>query len=194
MQELNSSSSAFGYFELPMHLQRPWLRHAKEPFICKSCLQRAHPDLNQGPADLQSAALTTELCTRMSGWLPTCWLQGRRTAFALHWLHASLMHMQGFTRIPHLNPKGLWRTLRDLCGAVLWAPPAPRVPQRDFAQGHTKTLLKSFMRELCASVRALRARVLLFFLKESTTPIKPPTSRISSTFGIFFCFFCLWKS
>ena len=24
---------------------------------------RAHPDLNQGPADLQSAALTTELCT-----------------------------------------------------------------------------------------------------------------------------------
>ena len=27
--------------------------------------QRAHPDLNQGPADLQSAALTTELCTQM---------------------------------------------------------------------------------------------------------------------------------
>ena len=26
---------------------------------------RAHPDLNQGPADLQSAALTIELCTRM---------------------------------------------------------------------------------------------------------------------------------
>ena len=26
---------------------------------------RAHPDLNQGPADLQSAALTTELCTQM---------------------------------------------------------------------------------------------------------------------------------
>ena len=25
--------------------------------------QRAHPDLNQGPADLQSAALATELCT-----------------------------------------------------------------------------------------------------------------------------------
>ena len=24
---------------------------------------RAHPDLNQGPADLQSAALATELCT-----------------------------------------------------------------------------------------------------------------------------------
>ena len=28
-----------------------------------SSLQRAHPDLSQGPADLQSAALTTELCT-----------------------------------------------------------------------------------------------------------------------------------
>ena len=26
---------------------------------------RAHPDLNQGPADLQSAALTTELCTHV---------------------------------------------------------------------------------------------------------------------------------
>ena len=26
---------------------------------------RAHPDLNQGPADLQSAALATELCTRL---------------------------------------------------------------------------------------------------------------------------------
>ena len=26
---------------------------------------RAHPDLNQGPADLQSAALTTELCTHL---------------------------------------------------------------------------------------------------------------------------------
>ena len=28
---------------------------------------RAHPDMNQGPADLQSAALTTELCTQ---WRP----------------------------------------------------------------------------------------------------------------------------
>ena len=28
--------------------------------------QRAHPDLNQGPADLQSAALTTELCTHFA--------------------------------------------------------------------------------------------------------------------------------
>ena len=27
---------------------------------------RAHPDLNQGPADLQSAALATELCTLLS--------------------------------------------------------------------------------------------------------------------------------
>ena len=28
--------------------------------------QRAHPDLNQGPADLQSAALATELCTHLA--------------------------------------------------------------------------------------------------------------------------------
>ena len=27
--------------------------------------RRAHPELNQGPADLQSAALTTELYTRV---------------------------------------------------------------------------------------------------------------------------------
>ena len=34
---------------------------------CESKLakHRAHPDLNQGPADLRSAALTTELCTRV---------------------------------------------------------------------------------------------------------------------------------
>ena len=29
---------------------------------------RAHPDLNQGPADLQSAALTTELCTQTTSY------------------------------------------------------------------------------------------------------------------------------
>ena len=33
--------------------------------------KRAHPDLNQGPADLQSAALTTELCTHC-GYFPLC--------------------------------------------------------------------------------------------------------------------------
>ena len=31
--------------------------------------KRAHPDLNQGPADLQSADLTTELCTHL---IPKC--------------------------------------------------------------------------------------------------------------------------
>ena len=31
---------------------------------CTRCW-RAHPDLNQGPADLQSAALATELCTQL---------------------------------------------------------------------------------------------------------------------------------
>ena len=29
--------------------------------------ERAHPDLNQGPADLQSVALAMELCTHMLG-------------------------------------------------------------------------------------------------------------------------------
>ena len=41
----------------PMSIARAWRE------LCK----RAHPDLNQGPADLQSAALTTELCTQMPG-------------------------------------------------------------------------------------------------------------------------------
>ena len=36
--------------------------------ICEALggICRAHPDLNQGPADLQAAALTTELCTQMT--------------------------------------------------------------------------------------------------------------------------------
>ena len=34
--------------------------------------ERAHPDLNQGPADLQSAALTTELCTHIPIVLESC--------------------------------------------------------------------------------------------------------------------------
>ena len=36
-----------------------WRRHYLER------AKRAHPNLNQGPADLQSAALTTELCTHL---------------------------------------------------------------------------------------------------------------------------------
>ena len=36
----------------------------------KCCGTRAHPDLNQGPADLQSAALTTELCTHLASTEP----------------------------------------------------------------------------------------------------------------------------
>ena len=32
---------------------------------CNNLALRAHPDSNQGPADLQSAALTTELCTQV---------------------------------------------------------------------------------------------------------------------------------
>ena len=40
-------------------------RSMRKPRLSLSlwCCTRAHPDLNQGPADLQSAALTTELCT-----------------------------------------------------------------------------------------------------------------------------------
>ena len=42
----------------------PLRRKLEEQFSRRSH-KRAHPDLNQGPADLQSAALTTELCTHM---------------------------------------------------------------------------------------------------------------------------------
>ena len=40
----------------------------RNPLPCapaRAMLQRAHPDLSQGPADLQSAVLTTELCTHV---------------------------------------------------------------------------------------------------------------------------------
>ena len=37
-----------------------------EPNHSQHKTRRAHPDLNQGPADLQSAALTTELCTHVN--------------------------------------------------------------------------------------------------------------------------------
>ena len=46
--------------------------------------ERAHPDLNQGPADLQSAALATELCTHVALQLgsrnPNARLPRRRSA------------------------------------------------------------------------------------------------------------------
>lgn len=35
------------------------------PDVSRQGIVRAHPDLSQGPADLQSAALTTELCTHV---------------------------------------------------------------------------------------------------------------------------------
>ena len=43
-------------------LRRIWELHC--PPVPHLPSQRAHPDLNQGPADLRSAALTTELCTQ----------------------------------------------------------------------------------------------------------------------------------
>ena len=51
--------------------------------------KRAHPDLNQGPADLQSAALTTELCTHC-GHFPSC----RRCIKTR--VHAELLAILGF--------------------------------------------------------------------------------------------------
>ena len=41
--------------------------HTQPPQICAPAQEgtRAHPDLSQGPADLQSTALTTELCTHL---------------------------------------------------------------------------------------------------------------------------------
>lgn len=44
---------------------------AKRAEQTQNANKRAHPDLNQGPADLQSAALTTELCTHC-GYFPPC--------------------------------------------------------------------------------------------------------------------------
>ena len=46
--------------------------------------RRAHPDLNQGPADLQSAALTTELCTHMTSLSQRAAEGGVRVSRMLH--------------------------------------------------------------------------------------------------------------
>ena len=43
-------------------VEGPALRAGLENTIDRQVNRRTHPDLNQGPADLQSAALTTELC------------------------------------------------------------------------------------------------------------------------------------
>ena len=53
-----------------------------------ACVQeRAHPDLNQGPADLQSAALTTELCTQLQRGCCHPFNRFYGTHFSSHRLH-----------------------------------------------------------------------------------------------------------
>ena len=49
---------------MPVALKRTDSRGAAMAFSSRKS-KRAHPDLNQGPADLQSAALATELCTQV---------------------------------------------------------------------------------------------------------------------------------
>ena len=60
------------------------------PSVCRTdsltSLWRAHPDLNQGPADLQSAALTTELCTHVWIWCQGTSVQGVHSRASFSWL------------------------------------------------------------------------------------------------------------
>jgi hypothetical protein len=51
------------YVRLMQDMQRVWALLQKKSICFSLPERRAHPDLNQGPADLQSAALATELCT-----------------------------------------------------------------------------------------------------------------------------------
>ena len=64
----------------------------------------AHPDLSQGPADLQSAALTTELCTH------ACWARQVKT-----------FQGQTFTEslLEEPAPRLLWPAAVPVCGARL---------------------------------------------------------------------------
>ena len=48
------------HVRLAKHVPRTWWCNKVNE---RGLQERAHPDLNQGPADLQSAALATELCT-----------------------------------------------------------------------------------------------------------------------------------
>ena len=64
--------SAIRSVELDQHWQqsmfdRRTVRGLQQDSYVQQCniIWRAHPDLNQGPADLQSAALTIELCTQL---------------------------------------------------------------------------------------------------------------------------------
>ena len=43
-----------------------WYSNNEHSLVHREITKRAHPDLNQRPADLQSAALTTELCTHLT--------------------------------------------------------------------------------------------------------------------------------
>ena len=51
------------YVRLMQQMRRAWTLLQKKATGLSLPERRAHPDLNQGPADLQSAALATELCT-----------------------------------------------------------------------------------------------------------------------------------
>ena len=51
------------YVRLMQEMRRAWTLLQKKESGLSLPERRAHPDLNQGPADMQSAALATELCT-----------------------------------------------------------------------------------------------------------------------------------
>ena len=74
-------------------------------------MTRTHPDLNWGPADLQSAALTTELRTRL-------------VTISLRALSSILARMEGAF------------LLRDCCSCLLW--PLGRMVLAAPANKHTR--------------------------------------------------------
>ena len=152
------------------------MRHAEGTFIRGQPRQRAHPDLNQGPADLQSAALTTELCTRMPGWFPACWLQGRRVVFFLRWLKISVHACARFCTFPTLESQGpgahfallTWRRALGIAS-----------PANSFVNLHrgTQTRFQN------GFARALRAQGPSLVIKRKQRPLYPPIKRVSCIFS-----------
>ena len=74
----------------------------------KHMLQRAHPVLNQGPADLQSAALATELCTHVKD-------------------GAGAAHLRKAV-VPQASRSSSWRTQSGTLRFDSVAPPATHTP------------------------------------------------------------------
>ena len=81
--------------------------HSPTPSECRtdSCtsLWRAHPDLIQGPADLHSSALATELCTHVWIWCQGTNVQGVHNRASFSWFTCTCTSLASDTLVGWLR-------------------------------------------------------------------------------------------